>query len=222
MYHFAEARSMVTMRGSSQERSRIRRVALLDSAIEVITEQGVRGITHRAVSLRAGLPPATAGYYFETSAELIEAALLQHVQARTGLLGDLLRRNAASAEGLLDLARRIARSLVTGESGVTTAQYEVYLESSRRPALQAAVAESMEGFIGATAPLLASLGVADPHQGARALVALTNGLALQRFANPLPLEEDVELTAQSIVGLFAAYALGPDRLVELLEIERQG
>lgn len=213
---------MVVSRGASQERSRLRRVALLDAAIEVITEQGVRGVTHRAVSRRAGLPPATAGYYFETSADLIEAALLRHVQARTGMLSALLRRNAESAGGLLELARGIARSLVTGESGVTTAQYEVYLEAARRPALRAAVAEAMEGFVGAMAPLLATLGVADPHQGARALVALTNGLALQRFANPLPLEEDVELTAQCIVGLFAVYALGPERLVELVEIERQG
>lgn len=128
--------------------------------------------------------PTTSNAWVESA--VVEAALLQHVYARTELLSSLLLRHADAAEGLLDLGRRIARALVIGESGVTAAQYEVYLEASRRPVLRAAVAKAMDAFAGAATPLLTTLGVADPQRGAQALVALTDGLALHRFANPLP------------------------------------
>ena len=46
---------------------------LTDAAIALVAELGMRGLTHRAVDTRAGLPPGTTSAYFRTRKALIEA-----------------------------------------------------------------------------------------------------------------------------------------------------
>jgi len=46
---------MTTRARLSQNRSRLRRERLLDSAIALFAEGGARGITHRGVASKAGL-----------------------------------------------------------------------------------------------------------------------------------------------------------------------
>lgn len=48
---------------------------LADAAIEVIGEHGLRGLTHRAVELHAGLPPGTCSYHFPSRRALLAAVL---------------------------------------------------------------------------------------------------------------------------------------------------
>ncbi|CRK60848.1 Transcriptional regulator, TetR family [Alloactinosynnema sp. L-07] len=52
-----------------------RKTLLADAAIEVVGDDGLRGLTHRAVEERAGLPSGTCSYHFPTRAALIEAIL---------------------------------------------------------------------------------------------------------------------------------------------------
>ena len=46
---------------------------LTDAAIALVADLGMRGLTHRAVDTRAGLPPGTTSAYFRTRKALIEA-----------------------------------------------------------------------------------------------------------------------------------------------------
>ena len=55
-----------------------RRGELLEAAIEVVAESGLRGLTHRAVDARAGLPEGTCSAYLRTRLALL-AALTEHV-----------------------------------------------------------------------------------------------------------------------------------------------
>ena len=48
-----------------------RRTAILDGALAVLAEQGMRGLTHRAVDAAAGLPPGSTSYYFRSRAALV-------------------------------------------------------------------------------------------------------------------------------------------------------
>jgi uncharacterized protein YjbI with pentapeptide repeats len=48
---------------------------LTDAAIAVLAELGMRGLTHRAVDARAGLPQGTTSAYFRTRKALIEAVV---------------------------------------------------------------------------------------------------------------------------------------------------
>ncbi len=52
-----------------------RREAIADAAVGVIADQGIRGLTHRAVDEAAGLPAGSTSYYFRTRAALLEAVV---------------------------------------------------------------------------------------------------------------------------------------------------
>src|SRR4051794_18825331 len=59
-----------------------RREALLKAAVEVVGTQGLAGTTHRSVTEAAGVPLATASYYFSSIGELVAEALREFVQRR--------------------------------------------------------------------------------------------------------------------------------------------
>lgn len=198
---------MGNIRGESQERSRQRRDALLRAAVDLWDEGGAKAVTHRAVSRRAGLPPASAGYYFASIEELNVEALLFHVAERREALGALLRAALAGATTTDEVASRLARSLITGESGVGIAQFEVYLEAARNPALRAAVSEAITTFEQVAADALAALGVSQTGEAAIAFVAMLDGFAIHRLAAPRPAPADQATMERAIRALFLAYVL---------------
>ncbi|WP_181772582.1 TetR/AcrR family transcriptional regulator [Amycolatopsis pittospori] len=203
---------MTGSRGKQQARSRERRELLLRAAMQLICDSGVKAVTHRAVSASAGLPQAAAGYYFATSEELIAEALRFHIHERIEIVQVLLADVVRGAKSVLDIGERLTNALVAGKFGVTVAQYELYMEAARNPAMRTVVDEAMSAFEASAAPLLASLGVADSRQAAKAFMALLDGLALHRLANPQPTEADLELTNRSIQGLFLAFVTDPGEL----------
>lgn len=168
-----------------QDRSRRRRETLLRATIELLGETGAKSVTHRAVAERAGLPLASTTYYFRSVHQLIEEALKLHVAERVAELSGL----ATAALGVAgaspqDIAERLADVLVAAPTPILVAQYQMYLEAGRNPALQPAVAEALAAFEGLAAGVLAALGARDPGQGAEAFVALLDGFALHRMARP--------------------------------------
>ncbi|WP_163509143.1 TetR/AcrR family transcriptional regulator [Fodinicola acaciae] len=205
------------VRGAQQERSRERREALLRAAIELIAEGGTRSVTHRAVSARAGLPPASAGYYFTTSQELIEQALRFHVREWSASLSAVIDGAAKSATSVRQFGERLVRALIAGEQGVSVAVYEVYLEAARNPALREVVQESMAAFEEVAAGHLSRLGARDPRGAAKSFVAIVDGFALHRLANPLPHEEHVEALLVTMSGMLLAHRLDRDELFRRID-----
>jgi TetR/AcrR family transcriptional regulator, regulator of biofilm formation and stress response len=181
-----------------QDRSRRRREALLRATIELLGETGVRSVTHRAVAERAGVPLASTTYYFRSVHELVEEALKLHVAERVAELSGM----AALALGIggasaADIAERLAEVLVAAPTPILVAQYQMYLEAGRNPALQPAVAEALSAFEGLAAGMLRALGASDPEGAAEAFVALLDGFALHRLARPRD-------PAREAAALFAA------------------
>lgn len=181
-----------------QDRSRRRREALLRATIELLGETGVRSVTHRAVAERAGVPLASTTYYFRSVHELVEEALKLHVAERVAELSGMatlaLGIGGASAA---DIAERLAEVLVAAPTPILVAQYQMYLEAGRNPALQPAVAEALSAFEGLAAGMLRALGASDPEGAAEAFVALLDGFALHRLARPRD-------PAREAAALFAA------------------
>src|SRR3954452_20690742 len=60
-----------------------RRRELLAAALQVVAADGLRGLTHRAVDRRAGLPEGTCSAYFRTR-EALQTGLTQYVAGRCG------------------------------------------------------------------------------------------------------------------------------------------
>jgi DNA-binding transcriptional regulator YbjK len=180
-----------------QDRSRRRREALLRATIELLGEIGAKSITHRAVAERAGLPLASTTYYFSSVQQLIEEALKLHVAERVAQLSAMaavaLEARGASA---IAIAERLAEVLASAPTPILVAQYQMYLEAGRNPALQPAVADALAAFEGLAAGVLAALGAREPESTAEAFVALLDGFALHRLARPRdPAREAAALVA---------------------------
>jgi AcrR family transcriptional regulator len=113
-----------------------RRAALLDASIEVLANEGARGLTFRAVDQRAGVPVGTASNYFSSRAEILKHAG-ERVYER--LVDDAVL--AGGLEGVRDRARvtELMHELVDRVAAFPTgflALLELRLEATRRPELR--------------------------------------------------------------------------------------
>ena len=64
--------------GARYARGVQRRAALIEAAADLLLEQGLAALSHRAVAARAGLPLAATTYYFASVDDLRDEAL-EHV-----------------------------------------------------------------------------------------------------------------------------------------------
>ncbi|CAL9624422.1 HTH-type transcriptional regulator BetI [Streptomyces sp. enrichment culture] len=105
------------------------REALLDAAVRVVARGGLRKLTYRAVAEEAGVTHGLVVHHFGSRDALIEAALTRAVRtsASTSVLEPGSGDVADFASGLADM--------VTREPAVQAFQYELMLESRRRPEL---------------------------------------------------------------------------------------
>lgn len=56
---------------SEQARAVEKRQAILNSAIELLLSEGLKGVTHRHVAAAAGVPVGSIGYYYSTREKLV-------------------------------------------------------------------------------------------------------------------------------------------------------
>jgi len=113
-----------------------RRAALLDASIEVLADEGARGLTFRAVDQQAGVPAGTASNYFSNRDEILRHAgervyerLVDDAVLADGLEGT--RDRARVTELMHELVDRVA-AFPTG----FLALLELRLEATRRPELR--------------------------------------------------------------------------------------
>lgn len=158
-----------------------RRTAILDGALAVLAEQGMRGLTHRAVDAAAGLPPGSTSYYFRSRAALV-AGCVQRLVERD-LAEDVAAVNAAVlAAGqdlpavLVTVLTTVGVRMATVERQRTLARYELSLASVRDPALRAELVAGGDTIRRRGAALLARAGVTEPDEAAEELAAMLDGL----------------------------------------------
>lgn len=164
-----------------------RRAALLDAAIEIVGERGIAAATHRAIAARAGVPPSTTSYFFESIDELLATAMRERLDEHIELLRSLTATIessdlASSAQSVDDLADAAAVLVMSAPRAHTVAQFETYLLASRDNTYSEYAAEMFDAFEALVAAGLKAAGAPDPRAGARAIVALTDGLMLQHLA----------------------------------------
>jgi DNA-binding transcriptional regulator YbjK len=113
-----------------------RRTALIDAAIEVLADQGARGLTFRAVDTQAGVPIGTASNYFPNRDALLTQAgqrVFQRLDPGAEVVGEALAlpRTRASVERLM---HEMVGRITAFRSGFL-AMLELRLEATRRPEL---------------------------------------------------------------------------------------
>lgn len=175
--------------------SRPARFAVLtDAAIELLAEAGMRGLTHRAVDARAGVPTGTSSVHFRTRKALIEAVVQRladldqaEIEA-SGLNPDIPDPAGGSAPALAatwldDLPRRTAELLdhwLSAGRTRTLARYACLLEATHHPGLRDVLLHGAHFRVQAS-DLLAHTGAPDAERRGRALVAFIDGLAFNRL-----------------------------------------
>ncbi len=113
-----------------------RRTALLDAAIEVLADEGSRGLTLRAVDQAAGVPTGTTSNYFNNRADLLEQLMLRVRERLTpdpSALAETMRETPSR-----DLVKTLMHQLLDRtrrERSSHLALLELRLEATRRPEL---------------------------------------------------------------------------------------
>ncbi|WP_431771200.1 TetR/AcrR family transcriptional regulator [Streptomyces cucumeris] len=122
-----------TAAGGGKPRRRVSygagREALLAAAVRVVARRGLRHLTYRAVAEEAGVTHGLVVHHFGSRDALIEQALAHSV--RTSLSVSAVEPGTGRAT---DFATGLS-AMVTGDPDAQAFQYELLLESRRRPEL---------------------------------------------------------------------------------------
>jgi DNA-binding transcriptional regulator YbjK len=161
-----------------------RRRQLIAATVEVMTERGIEGVTHRSVAARAGMPLSNTSYFFESIDALIGAAVTDIADRIVARLDELAATFADSDMTVDDYAETLIALAASVERQQVIVQFEAYLAVDRRPELQEPVHRIMLAFEKAIADACAAGGIADPVGVARQLSAVVDGFALHKAAWP--------------------------------------
>jgi DNA-binding transcriptional regulator YbjK len=163
-----------------------RRRELLEAAVHVVADEGLRGLTHRAVDRRAGLPEGTCSAYFRTR-QALQVAVTQYVAAAMAADVDELAAELVECSG--DEARAVGLTLALFERWLDereplVAKLELSLEAPRNPAVAQALSASRTRLVGVVDGLLSPAARERGDARAEALVASFDGLLIAALQKP--------------------------------------
>ena len=162
------------------------RERILHATLELIGEQGVGGVTNRAVAARAAVSLGSLTYHFSSQTDLLREALLLFVEGeaeRLAALGDGLD---GVPPALDEVAAAVQQVVQAADRREVLAQMELYLQASRDPELREVAARAYAAYDDAARTVLVALGVPDPEPLVPAVVALVDGFELRRLALHAP------------------------------------
>ena len=162
------------------------RERILHATLELIGEQGVGGVTNRAVAARAAVSLGSLTYHFSSQTDLRREALLLFVEGeaeRLAALGDGLD---GVPPALDEVAAAVQQVVQAADRREVLAQMELYLQASRDPELREVAARAYAAYDDAARTVLVALGVPDPEPLVPAVVALVDGFELRRLALHAP------------------------------------
>lgn len=148
-----------------------------DTALALLAERGMRGLTHRAVDEAAGLPQGSTSNLARTRQALLELAVrrLADREARVLALHEMPDPGAGPGP-LADALALATHRALTGHRALTLARYELALEATRRPELRAFFDATGARFRDQLTALVGGLGSTDPARHTLSLIAWGDGL----------------------------------------------
>ncbi|MFE6273813.1 TetR/AcrR family transcriptional regulator [Streptomyces goshikiensis] len=178
-----------------------RRTLLADAALGVLADEGVRGLTHRAVDRRAAMPPGTTSAYFRTRAALLTALVTRLVHLDQGelhLMAEALPP-LRTVEELVDGMALLVRQRLTGEGRRRSlARYACAVESVRDPELRTILVPRENAGREAVRLFLAAHGVTDVENRTHTLLTCIDGLVFDRLVS------GGDVPREALEGLVAA------------------
>ena len=151
------------------------REALLRAVVTVVARGGLRELTYRAVAAEAGVTHGLVRHHFGSRDALIVAATEYS-------LGPAISVTGLGEAGSLDDWAKDVPKVLTDEEEITAFQFEVILESRRRPELREAVSDLYAGFRKAMLADLRAHGVQADKALATLVFAALDGLIFEGLA----------------------------------------
>ena len=171
------------------------RTALLRATIVVVGGGGLRALTYRAVAAEAGVSHGLVRHHFGTRDQLI-------AEAMEFAIDESLRGSNMLESGLtVDTFAAGIESLAEREGNAQSFQYELLLESRRRPELRPLAERHYRAYREAISRQLLRLGVEDPGLTELVWFAL-DGIVFKQLVAP----DDVGPALQRIRGIIALAA----------------
>ncbi|MFF1925674.1 TetR/AcrR family transcriptional regulator [Streptomyces sp. NPDC058221] len=190
---------------------------ITDAALDLLAERGMRGLTHRAVDERAGLPQGSTSNYARTRQSLLEATVRRLAEREAKVLApgelpapgpDTGAGTPESAPGpppdlstphgqdalIAGLALALHRYL-TRHPELLVCRYELALEATRRPELRAFFDATGRQFREPLVALMTASGSPEPERHTLSLVAWCEGLmfscAAGSYSRSVPSEAEL-------------------------------
>jgi DNA-binding transcriptional regulator YbjK len=124
-----------------------RRRELCDAAIQLLADDGAKGLSHLKVDARAGVPDGTTSFYFRTRSALLRAVAERMVELDLAALQSVADGvSAGDAAPASTLAHLVIQSGEGPELSRTRARYELAMQATRDPAIAATLQQATDAF----------------------------------------------------------------------------
>jgi len=165
-------------KGEARERE------ILEATIDLIYEEGLSAVTHRAVAQRASVRPSAPSYFFPSIDDLIAEAIRSIVATMMEDLEALSARIEAEGMSREDAVDAFVELFVGSAPRYDKVLFEAYLFATRRPALRADVDAAIAATHRQGSTLVTASRRKDFDWAAPILTAYADGVILQRLATP--------------------------------------
>ncbi|QEV16899.1 TetR/AcrR family transcriptional regulator [Streptomyces alboniger] len=178
---------------------------IADTALALLAERGMRGLTHRAVDEAAGLPQGSTSNHARTRLALLEAAVRRQAEREADVLVPAgLPDPAAGRDHLAaGLALALHRFLAGEHRRLLVSRYELALEATRRPELRTYYDAAGAQFREPLTAVLRAAGSPTPERHTLSLVAWCDGLMFSCVAGSYhattPTEEDLRVAVGELL-----------------------
>ncbi|MFB7539154.1 TetR/AcrR family transcriptional regulator [Streptomyces zaomyceticus] len=162
-----------------------RRTALLDAAIQVLADEGARGLTFRAVDARAGVPTGTSSNYFRDRDQVLSevaARIFERLTPEPAVI-EAATLPTPSRALVFELMRQVAQRLAA-ERTCYLGLFELRLEAVRRPELRTQLTKVLRGDLEANIQGHLEAGMPGDADTVRLLYFALTGLLFDHFTVP--------------------------------------
>ncbi len=169
----------------------------LDAAVRLVGAQGVRALTHARVDAEAGLPRGSTSNWFRTRDALVAGVLVHIAEAERADLTAAMTPASTPGE-VIDALCRVLDDATGRDAVRTRARYALFLERAGAPGIQPSMRVQRSLFEQWTRDLLTGLGAEYPETAARALLAVSAGLIVNRLTvvPEMPVRPAIELVVR--------------------------
>jgi DNA-binding transcriptional regulator YbjK len=176
---------------------------LLGAAVHVVAENGLRGLTHRAVDREAGLPEGSCSAYLRTREALVLAVTEYVAERVAGHVRDLAEELSGKPLDDDHAVETVTRFILgwVDEREVLVARLELTIQASRDPALATMFGTLRRDLVDVVAGVLTARGKPHGAAAAETLVSSFDGVLIG--ALPRPASQRKAFVRRSIEALMA-------------------